>query len=171
MGDHSNVERFVEKLHFPVVERVLNTSPKPNTLEEWFQRASEAEAEERQLQFLRTLHRNPLQRNNLYRPRWNTLQPRNRNNDVVPMEIDARAEADDDDGEDIAEGMSRSKPVIIVDSGFSTTVQSPEPESLPSLPTVAAVGSALKRNADGTVAAPKILKRKPKQAQVSPHTE
>ena len=89
----------------------------------------------------------------------------------VPMEVDARAEADDDDGEDVAEGMSRSKPVIIVDSGFSTTVQSPEPESLPPLPTVAAVGSALKRNTDGTVAAPKISKRKPKEAKVSPHTE
>ena len=77
----------------------------------------------------------------------------------------------DDDGEDVAEGMSRSKPVIIVDSGFSTTVQSPEPESLPPLPTVAAVGSALKRNADGTVVAPKISKRKPKEAKVSPYTE
>ncbi|TBU35061.1 P-loop containing nucleoside triphosphate hydrolase protein [Dichomitus squalens] len=82
----------------------------------------------------------------------------------VPMEVDALAEADDDDGEDVQEGMSRSRPVVVIDSGFSTTAQSPGSESLPSLPTVPAVGSALKRNADGTIVAPRISKRKPKDA-------
>ncbi|KAL7285666.1 hypothetical protein ACG7TL_000771 [Trametes sanguinea] len=68
--------------------------------------------------------------------------------------------------DDVPEGMSRSKPVVIVDSGFSTKMQSPEPEvRVTVLPS--AVGSALRHNPDGTVVAPKISKRKPKHAKAA----
>ena len=96
----------------------------------------------------------------------NTFAAESEGEDDIEMDVDTEGDA----GEDIPEGASPYKPVVIVDSGFSTTVQSPEPEFLPPLPTVA-VGSALKRNADGTVAAPKISKRKPKEAKVSIRTE
>lgn len=68
--------------------------------------------------------------------------------------------------EEVGESMSCSKPVVIVDSGFSTTVQSPELEISPLPPTLAVVGGALRRNADGSAAAPRISKRKPKSAKV-----
>ncbi len=73
---------------------------------------------------------------------------------------------DSADEEDVPEGTSRANPVVIVDSGFSTTAEPQEeigPITSLSPPTV---GSALKRNADGTVAAPRISKRKPKSANV-----
>lgn len=59
------------------------------------------------------------------------------------------------------EGMSRSNPVVIIDSGFSTAPAA-------SVPTVTQieVGSALQRNADGSAVAPRISERKPKQAKV-----
>ncbi|KAI8995457.1 P-loop containing nucleoside triphosphate hydrolase protein [Trametes punicea] len=83
--------------------------------------------------------------------------------DHAGMDVD-RNEGFSHEYEDVQEGMSRSKPVVIVDSGFSTKVQSPEPEVrttiLPS-----AVGSALRHNPDGTVVAPKIVKRKPKRVK------
>ena len=83
------------------------------------------------------------------------------------MDLDAPKSKEDED-EDMQEGMSRSRPVVIVDSGFSTTIQSPEPEHSPLPPTVPEIGGALKRNADGSVAAPRISRRKPKSAKVSP---
>ncbi|KAI0374355.1 P-loop containing nucleoside triphosphate hydrolase protein [Pilatotrama ljubarskyi] len=84
------------------------------------------------------------------------------------MDIDKQDEAargNSDDDENVQEGMSRSKPVVIVDSGFSTTVQSPEPPDLAQLPATSVVGSALRHNPDGTVVAPKISKRKPKHTK------
>ncbi|KAI1797707.1 P-loop containing nucleoside triphosphate hydrolase protein [Ganoderma leucocontextum] len=84
--------------------------------------------------------------------------------DDVQMDVDVPGRKDDED-EDVQEGMSRSRPVVIVDSGFSTAIQSPEPVASPLPPTLAAVGGALKRNADGSVAAPRISKRKPKSAK------
>lgn len=79
---------------------------------------------------------------------------------------DFRIDVDVPGGEEVGEGMSRSKPVVIVDSGFSTTVQSPQLEISPLPPTLAVVGGALRRNADGSAAAPRISKRKPKNAKV-----
>ncbi|RDX56057.1 P-loop containing nucleoside triphosphate hydrolase protein [Lentinus brumalis] len=81
--------------------------------------------------------------------------------DEPGMDVDPIA-APDTEGERAEEGSSRSKPVIIVDSGFSTSVQHSGEEDEPMLPSTAAVGSALKRDADGHVAAPRISKRKPK---------
>ena len=72
---------------------------------------------------------------------------------------------DDGADEDVQEGMSRSKPVVVVDSGFSTKEQSPEMEDSIFAPP-STVGSALKRNADGSVAAPRISNRKPKANRV-----
>ena len=63
-------------------------------------------------------------------------------------------------------GSSRANPVIIVDAGFSTTALSPEESSAPAVPPVSQVGSGLKRNADGSVVAPKVAKRKPKGSKV-----
>ncbi|RPD63130.1 P-loop containing nucleoside triphosphate hydrolase protein [Lentinus tigrinus ALCF2SS1-6] len=77
--------------------------------------------------------------------------------DEAAMDVDRQ-------GAHAEEGTSRSRPVVIVDSGFSTTVQSHE-EDEPMLPASATVGSALKRNADGTVAAPQVSKRKPKDGK------
>ncbi|PCH40127.1 nucleoside triphosphate hydrolase protein [Wolfiporia cocos MD-104 SS10] len=66
------------------------------------------------------------------------------------------------------EGKSRANPVVIVDSGFSTTTLPPEPSPEPvTAPSTSAVGSALKRNPDGTVVAPKISKKKAKRAKPS----
>ncbi|KZT73805.1 P-loop containing nucleoside triphosphate hydrolase protein [Daedalea quercina L-15889] len=63
-------------------------------------------------------------------------------------------------------GTSRENPVVIVDTGFSTTQSlSPEERSAPA--SVAQVGSALKRNADGSVVAPKISKRRPKGSKTA----
>lgn len=59
------------------------------------------------------------------------------------------------------EGMSRSNPVVIVDSGFSTA-----PAASISTVTQIEVGSALQRNADGSAVTPRISERKPKQARV-----
>ncbi|PIL32147.1 hypothetical protein GSI_06853 [Ganoderma sinense ZZ0214-1] len=70
-----------------------------------------------------------------------------------------------DEDEDVQEGMSPSKPVVIIDSGFSTTVQSPEPEREHLSPTLVAVGAALRRNADGSVVTPRISKRRPRSAK------
>lgn len=65
----------------------------------------------------------------------------------------------DMDFADEEEGKSRSNPVVIVDSGFSTAPS----ELAPSVTRIASeVGSALKRNADGSVIAPKISERKSK---------
>ncbi|KAL4251928.1 hypothetical protein ABKN59_002637 [Abortiporus biennis] len=55
-------------------------------------------------------------------------------------------------------GKTRSKPVVVVDSGFSTvdlTLQ-------PNVTKIEEAGSALRRNADGSIAAPRISQRKPK---------
>lgn len=63
------------------------------------------------------------------------------------------------------EGYSRANPVVVVDSGFSTTTLLPEPLEH-SGPKVTIIGGALKRHEDGSVVAPKIVKRKPKRAKV-----
>ncbi|KAJ3556480.1 hypothetical protein NM688_g2004 [Phlebia brevispora] len=52
-------------------------------------------------------------------------------------------------------GSSRANPVVLVDSGFSTKVEVPTPVTT-------MVGSALQRNADGTVVAPRVVKKKKK---------
>ncbi|OSX59823.1 hypothetical protein POSPLADRAFT_1066944 [Postia placenta MAD-698-R-SB12] len=62
------------------------------------------------------------------------------------------------------EGYSRANPVVVVDSGFSTTTLLPEPLEH-SGPKVTIIGGALKRHEDGSVVAPKIVKRKPKRAK------
>ena len=96
--------------------------------------------------------------------------PAENDSDESDEEEDTRMDVDGHDegaggDEDVPEGTSRSKPVVIVDSGFSTTVQSPEPEvKVTVLPS--AVGSALRHNPDGTVVAPKISKKPAKRAKV-----
>ncbi|KAI0768467.1 P-loop containing nucleoside triphosphate hydrolase protein [Trametes elegans] len=82
------------------------------------------------------------------------------------MDVGARSDSVHED-EDVQEGMSRSKPVVIVDSGFSTTVQSPETDHPAPAPSNIAVGSALRHNPDGTVVAPKISKRTPKHSKTA----
>ncbi|KAF9816936.1 hypothetical protein IEO21_03810 [Rhodonia placenta] len=62
------------------------------------------------------------------------------------------------------EGYSRANPVVVVDSGFSTTTLLPEPLEH-SGPKVTIIGGALKRHEDGSVVAPKTVKRKPKRAK------
>ncbi|KAI0724370.1 P-loop containing nucleoside triphosphate hydrolase protein [Cerioporus squamosus] len=79
--------------------------------------------------------------------------------DEAAMDVD-RKPASDEEGARTEEGLSRSKPVIVVDSGFSTSIHSHGEEDEPMPPTITVVGSALKRNADGNVAAPRISKRK-----------
>ncbi|KAH8104549.1 P-loop containing nucleoside triphosphate hydrolase protein [Cristinia sonorae] len=67
-----------------------------------------------------------------------------------------------DEMEDGEAGKTRSNPVVIVDSGFSTA---PAPQSTSLVTKISEVGSALQRNPDGSVVAPKISKRKPKQGK------
>ncbi|KAI0824165.1 P-loop containing nucleoside triphosphate hydrolase protein [Trametes gibbosa] len=82
------------------------------------------------------------------------------------MDVDRSSKAlDDVDG--IPEGFSRSRPVVIVDSGFSTTIQSHHIEDAAPMPSSSSVGGALRRNPDGSVVTPKILKRKPKQPKAA----
>ncbi|KAH9936289.1 P-loop containing nucleoside triphosphate hydrolase protein [Fomitopsis serialis] len=76
----------------------------------------------------------------------------------------ADGEADEKDTQDEV-GTSRANPVVIVDSGLSTTKLSPEESSAPAMPVQ--VGSALKRNADGSVVAPKVSKRKAKGSKTA----
>lgn len=66
-------------------------------------------------------------------------------------------------------GSSRTNPVVIVDAGFSTTTLSPEESPANTKSPAAQVGAALKRNADGSVIAPKITKRKSKGSKVLIH--
>ncbi|KAI0651669.1 P-loop containing nucleoside triphosphate hydrolase protein [Trametes meyenii] len=79
------------------------------------------------------------------------------------MEVDQRETFHQ--AEDLQEGSSRLNPVVIVDSGFSTTVQSCETEDITPIPSSSAIGSALRRNADGSLVAPKISKRKHKSTK------
>ena len=92
----------------------------------------------------------------------NTFAAESEGEDDIGMDVDTEGDA----GENIPEGASPSKPVVIVDSGFSTTVQSDAlvEDTIPR--STATVGSALKRNADGTVAALRISNRKPKSGKV-----
>ncbi|GJE85929.1 ATP-dependent RNA helicase [Phanerochaete sordida] len=60
---------------------------------------------------------------------------------------------------DLEPGKTRANPVVIVDSGFATTKQEPEPAPAVN---VSYIGSALKRAADGSIVAPRIVKRKTK---------
>ncbi|KAI0757185.1 P-loop containing nucleoside triphosphate hydrolase protein [Daedaleopsis nitida] len=107
---------------------------------------------------------------------------RRRRNDDFPAAFRDDSEGDDDDfdngrmdvddeqdsGEVAPEGTSRSNPVVIVDSGFSTTAQaSPEDDYIVAKLPHAAVGSALKRNADGSVSEPRIAKRNQKSAKAT----
>lgn len=61
-------------------------------------------------------------------------------------------------------GKSRATPVVIVDSGFSTVKEDPEPAPASN---VSYIGSALKRTADGSVVPPKVVKKKAKGKAVS----
>ena len=63
-------------------------------------------------------------------------------------------------------GSSRANPVVIVDAGFSTAALPPEDVHVSAASSVLQVGSALKRNAAGSVVAPKVAKRKPKGSKV-----
>lgn len=56
-------------------------------------------------------------------------------------------------------GKTRSKPVVIVDTGFSTIQGNPDSASTSN---VSYIGSALKKAPDGTVAPPRVIKRKSK---------
>ena len=76
---------------------------------------------------------------------------------------DARPNGSHEDGE---VGSSRANPVVIVDAGFSTATLPPEDDHVSAASSVPQVGSALKRNADGSVVAPKVAKRKPKGSKV-----
>ncbi|EMD39965.1 hypothetical protein CERSUDRAFT_92451 [Gelatoporia subvermispora B] len=58
------------------------------------------------------------------------------------------------------EGSSRATPIVVVDEGFST-------HQVLEGPKISVIGSALQRNADGTVVAPKIVTRKSKGAKAS----
>ncbi|KZT12027.1 P-loop containing nucleoside triphosphate hydrolase protein [Laetiporus sulphureus 93-53] len=62
------------------------------------------------------------------------------------------------------EGTSRSNPVVVVDSGFTTAILPPE-SSHSAGPTVTVIGSALKHNADGSVVAPRVVKRNAKRTK------
>ncbi|KAH9846064.1 P-loop containing nucleoside triphosphate hydrolase protein [Lenzites betulinus] len=79
------------------------------------------------------------------------------------MHVDGSLDHEDD----VLEGMSRSKPVVIVDSGFSTSIQFPYDEDPAPKASSSTVGSALRRNPDGTVVAPKVPKRKPKSSKAA----
>lgn len=81
----------------------------------------------------------------------------------VPTPTPVDEEDDDEDDFMPLDGSSASNPVVIIDSGFSTTTV-----ELTSKPKVTNIGSALKRNADGSVTAPKVLKRKQKGQKVCP---
>ncbi|KAI0078278.1 P-loop containing nucleoside triphosphate hydrolase protein [Panus rudis PR-1116 ss-1] len=71
-------------------------------------------------------------------------------------------DVDHEMGEDKEVGMSRSKPVVIVDSGFSTVAA----EAQPKVTTIdSGVGSTLKRDANGNVLAPRVAKKKAKGAK------
>lgn len=58
----------------------------------------------------------------------------------------------DDEKTESKPGSSRTNPVIIVDSGFSTAIEQPIIKSV--------IGGALQRKPDGTVVAPRIVKKK-----------
>lgn len=61
-------------------------------------------------------------------------------------------------------GKTRDTPLVIVDTGFSTTQ---EISAVSEIVRTSHIGSALKQNSDGTVVAPRIVKRKPKSKTVS----
>lgn len=63
---------------------------------------------------------------------------------------------------DVKEGSSKERPVVIVDSAVTTPAEQTAQSST-------AVGSALQRNADGSVVTPRILKRKDKGRKVVIH--
>ena len=80
---------------------------------------------------------------------------------VEPLDTSERATIciEDKDTDELPEiGSSRSNPVVVVDSGFSTSPQDPQP------PAVSSVGSALKLNSNGNVIAPRISKKKVKSS-------
>lgn len=78
---------------------------------------------------------------------------------VIPEDAE-RDEELGSEGEDY-EGRTRSNPVVLVDSGFSTSEVTSQQKI-----TKIEVGSALQRNADGTVVGPRISRRKLKGTQV-----
>ncbi|KAI0926970.1 hypothetical protein AcW1_007657 [Taiwanofungus camphoratus] len=79
--------------------------------------------------------------------------------DIDDVQIEERADPHEE------EGMSRARPVVVVDSGFATTVL-PAEETV-ATPLTSIVGSALQRNSDGSVVAPRIVKRKPKRVKAT----
>ena len=65
---------------------------------------------------------------------------------------------------DTESGKTRANPVVIIDSGFSTAKHEPEPALVAN---ISYIGSALKRAPDGSVVAPRVVKRKAKTKAVS----
>ncbi|EGO23947.1 hypothetical protein SERLADRAFT_362091 [Serpula lacrymans var. lacrymans S7.9] len=76
-------------------------------------------------------------------------------------DLDGELETSKHKGSDVAgvAGSSKSKHIIVVDTTGSTSVN-------PTAPSSSAVGGALKRNADGSVAAPRVVKKKEKGKKV-----
>ncbi|OCH91848.1 P-loop containing nucleoside triphosphate hydrolase protein [Obba rivulosa] len=74
-----------------------------------------------------------------------------------PMEVDQVERGSSSQPE---EGLSRATPIVVVDDGFSTSRVEEGPK-------ISVIGSALQRNPDGSVVAPKIVKRKPKGAKAT----
>ncbi|GBE84926.1 Putative ATP-dependent RNA helicase [Sparassis crispa] len=81
--------------------------------------------------------------------------------DGISVEVDR-----EDDGSlpaaQSGDGLSKSDPIVVVDSGSITSIV---PTAQPA-PTPSVVGSALHRNPDGSVVAPRIVKRKPKSSKI-----
>ncbi|KAI0670084.1 P-loop containing nucleoside triphosphate hydrolase protein [Trametes maxima] len=81
------------------------------------------------------------------------------------MDVDQHEPSGQELEENVQEGMSRLRPVVIVDSGFSTAVQTSEVEDPMPISPSATIGSALRRNANGSVVTPKITKKQPKRTK------
>lgn len=76
------------------------------------------------------------------------------------MNVASTSRMDIDDVSDKREGFSKERPVVVVDS--VPTASAAEQAAQPTV----AVGSALQRNADGSVVAPRVLKKKEKGKKV-----
>lgn len=66
---------------------------------------------------------------------------------------DVMPDAENEEDEATVPGSSRTNPVVVVDSGFATAVEMPAPATT-------TIGGALQRNSDGTIIAPRIVKKK-----------
>lgn len=82
------------------------------------------------------------------------------------MESSSNQAKVDDRQIDEGDGSSKSKPVVLVDTGFSTS----KVLSLPAVTKISEVGSALRRNDDGSMAVPHVSKKIPKGTKVFTQT-